>query len=151
MSSTAVHCPFCEASIGADAKKCRHCGEWVARDCLHCGTPLRREWAARGICVECQARPRVPMRRSATQLQPIRKFRNRTIAAVTAFFFGGLGIHKFYLGNALAGLVYLLFCWTLIPSLVGMFEGIRYALMNEGEFQRRYAGWIGAAPLDPWA
>ena len=28
--SPTVPCPFCEAEIGELAKKCRHCGEWVA-------------------------------------------------------------------------------------------------------------------------
>ncbi|MDB9505721.1 TM2 domain-containing protein [Microcystis aeruginosa CS-338/01] len=39
--------------------------------------------------------------------------RNRTIAALLAFFLGYLGIHKFYLGENLAGILYLLFFWTL--------------------------------------
>lgn len=43
------------------------------------------------------------------------------------------------LGNFLAGLVYVLFCWTLIPALAGLSEGIKYALMDGHDFQRRYS------------
>ena len=48
-----VVCPFCESAVTITAQKCRHCGEWVARDCDNCGTPLRNEWAARGTCAQC--------------------------------------------------------------------------------------------------
>jgi TM2 domain-containing membrane protein YozV len=48
--------------------------------------------------------------------------RNRTIAALLAFFLGYLGIHKFYLGENLAGILYLLFFWTFIPGIIAFFE-----------------------------
>ncbi len=35
--------------------------------------------------------------------------KDRTVAVVLAFFLGGFGVHKFYLGNNLAGVLYLLF------------------------------------------
>jgi TM2 domain-containing membrane protein YozV len=131
-------CPFCEAALGLQAKKCRHCGEWVSRTCEQCGTPVRGEWAARGVCAECRTLQNLPAAPAIPLAMTKRKRKSRSIAAMTAFFFGGLGLHRFYLGNYLAGFVYLAFCWTLIPSLVGMFQGIRYALMDDLEFQQRY-------------
>ena len=41
--------------------------------------------------------------------------KNKTVAILLAFFLGGIGVHKFYLGNAMLGVVYLLLCWTGIP------------------------------------
>lgn len=41
-----------------------------------------------------------------------------------AILLGGLGAHKFYAGKAGQGILYLLFCWTYIPSLLGLIEGI---------------------------
>ena len=38
------------------------------------------------------------------------------------FFFGAIGIHKFYAGKTGAGIVYLLFCWTLIPAFIAFIE-----------------------------
>jgi len=50
---------------------------------------------------------------------------------------GGLGAHKFYLDKPGKGFLYLLFSWTGIPSLIGVFEGVRYIMMDEEEFQYR--------------
>lgn len=64
--------------------------------------------------------------------------RNRVTAALLAFFLGYLGIHKFYLGENLAGFVYLLFCWTLIPGLIAFFECLGLLMMSEDTFNARY-------------
>ncbi|HZG11903.1 NINE protein [Kurthia gibsonii] len=37
---------------------------------------------------------------------------------------GGLGVHKFYAGKIGLGIVYILFSWTGIPSIIGLIEGI---------------------------
>ena len=60
---------------------------------------------------------------------------SRLIASVLALLFGGLGLHKFYLGAWGWGLVYLMLCWTLLPSLVALVEGIRYLLLSETDFR----------------
>ena len=39
-----------------------------------------------------------------------------------ALFLGGFGIHKFWLSEILPGLLYLLFCWTFIPSIIALIE-----------------------------
>lgn len=48
--------------------------------------------------------------------------KNPTSALLLALFLGGLGIHKFYLGQTGLGIVYLLFCWTYVPSIIAFFE-----------------------------
>lgn len=64
--------------------------------------------------------------------------KSKTTAALFALFLGGLGAHKFYLGKTFLGVVYLLFCWTCIPSIVAAIEGILYLLSTESEFNRKY-------------
>lgn len=64
--------------------------------------------------------------------------RNRTAAAIFAFFLGGIGAHHFYLGNIGLGILYLVFCWTFIPSLIAVIEGIIYLLMSEENFDQKY-------------
>jgi len=49
---------------------------------------------------------------------------NKYIYSGLAFFLGGLGIHKFYVKQNKKALLYLLFCWTGIPGVIGMVEGI---------------------------
>jgi len=53
-----------------------------------------------------------------------RKAVSKTVYCLLAIFLGGLGIHKFYGGKIVAGVIYIVFCWTLIPSLVGFIEGL---------------------------
>lgn len=48
--------------------------------------------------------------------------KNPTTAVLLALFLGGLGIHKFYLGQTGLGVLYLIFCWTYIPSLIALIE-----------------------------
>ncbi|MBI3930047.1 MAG: TM2 domain-containing protein [Armatimonadetes bacterium] len=60
------------------------------------------------------------------------------MAALLALFFGGLGVHKFYLGKAGAGLIYLIFCWTFIPALVSFIEALVYLSMSDDSFLAQY-------------
>jgi TM2 domain-containing membrane protein YozV len=72
--------------------------------------------------------------------------RNKIVAALLAFTFGGVGVHKFYLGSNVAGVFYLLFCWTLIPSLLAFFDFIGLLLTPDQSFDARYnAGFIPPA------
>ncbi|WP_282943700.1 TM2 domain-containing protein [Paenibacillus sp. RC67] len=64
--------------------------------------------------------------------------KSKVLAGILAILFGGLGIHKFYLGKVGWGIVYILFCWTYIPSLLGLIEGIIYLASSEENFDRKY-------------
>jgi TM2 domain-containing membrane protein YozV len=48
--------------------------------------------------------------------------KNPTTAVVLALLLGGIGAHKFYLGQTGMGVLYLIFCWTYIPAIVGFIE-----------------------------
>ena len=63
--------------------------------------------------------------------------KNRYIAALLAFFLGGLGVHKFYLGKW-TGILYLVLCWTYIPSIIALVEGILYLVNGEDAFNEKY-------------
>ncbi len=70
--------------------------------------------------------------------------KNRGVAIVVCFFLGGLGIHKFYLGQNLAGIVYLLFSWTLIPGLIAFVEFFMLLFMSDREFDAKFNGRSGS-------
>lgn len=62
----------------------------------------------------------------------------RVVAALLAFFLGGLGFHKFYLGQWGWGLLYLIFCWTGVPSVLGAIEAVLYLVKTDNEFNWKY-------------
>ena len=93
---------------------CRGCGKEIhstARSCPHCGATQ----GLAGVGDQC-----------------------RSVAALLAFFLGGFGAHKFYLGKIGQGLLYLIFCWTFIPSLVAFIEFIIYLCDSDENFARKY-------------
>lgn len=55
----------------------------------------------------------------------------KVVAGVLALLFGGLGLHKFYLGRMKQGIVFLLLFWTGIPALIGFVEGIMILANNK--------------------
>ena len=63
---------------------------------------------------------------------------SRIAAVLFALLLGGLGIHKFYLGRVGWGILYLLFCWTFIPALAALVEGIIYLTMTDEAFATKY-------------
>ena len=67
-----------------------------------------------------------------------RNKKNRVVAGVLAILLGDLGIHKFYLGKSTVGLLYLVFCWTGIPAVVGLIEGVLYLCTDDKTFKSRY-------------
>jgi TM2 domain-containing membrane protein YozV len=116
------HCYACAAILDIRAELCPRCG-------------------VRQMAIPMQG---MPMPGTAMVYQPprplVRSNKDKTTAGVFALLLGGLGIHKFYLGQTAAGIVYLLFCWTFIPALIAFVEGILFLTMSEETFAQRYPG-----------
>jgi TM2 domain-containing membrane protein YozV len=71
--------------------------------------------------------------------------KDKNTAAILALFMGTIGVHKFYLGRIGAGILYLIFSLTFIPTVLGLIDFFVLALMDQDEFNRRYNG-SGALP-----
>jgi hypothetical protein len=100
--------------------------------CTDCGTVIN---ARAEICPNCGVRQLPP--RGA--LGPTTASgRNRIAAGLFALLLGGVGIHKFYLGRIWQGVLYIIFCWTFIPALIGFIEGIVYLCMSDESFELKY-------------
>lgn len=91
---------------------------------IFCSTCGKRIHSHAEICPGCGVRQR--------------KGADKTALAVLAFFLGGIGGHKFYLGKYGQGILYLLFCWTGIPGLVAFIEFIIYLCTPAEDIARKY-------------
>lgn len=65
--------------------------------------------------------------------------KSKIVAGILGILLGGFGIHKFYMGNIFAGVIYLLFSWTSIPSILGIVEGIICLVEDDDKFAQRVA------------
>jgi TM2 domain-containing membrane protein YozV len=99
--------------------------------CRECGCPINRRAV---VCPQCG----VPTEQAPQQRRGPSDSKNKTTAALLAFFLGGLGAHHFYLGNVALGLIYLLFCWTFIPAIVSFIEAIVFLSMSGAAFDAKY-------------
>lgn len=52
------------------------------------------------------------------------KRKSSLMAIVLAVFLGTFGVHKFYQGKLLWGVIYILFCWSGIPTIWSWIEAI---------------------------
>ncbi len=64
--------------------------------------------------------------------------KSKIAAALFAFFLGWLGAHRFYLNQPGRGVLYLLFAWTFIPSLISLIDFIMFLSMHDDQFDRKY-------------
>lgn len=94
--------------------------------CSGCGVVIHKDAAA---CPQCGA-PQSDV--------SARERKSRGVAIILALLLGGIGIHKFYLGRAGWGFLYLIFCWTFIPAVIAFVEAIVYACMSEKDFHAKY-------------
>ena len=80
--------------------------------------------------------------------------KSKIAAGLLAIFLGGLGIHKFYLGYTVPGVILLLitcFGWLLlffsniVIAIIVLIEGIIYLTKSDEEFEQTYV--IGNKPM----
>lgn len=64
--------------------------------------------------------------------------KSKTTAALFAILLGGIGIHHFYLGKIWLGILYIVFCFSWIPTIIGIIEGIIFLCMSDQEFDNKY-------------
>src|SRR5688572_12800976 len=81
----------------------------------------------------------------ATPLAPV-KPKSKIGTAVLAFFFGALGVHKFYLGKTGAGMAMLLVTVlggiliipAMVMAIIAWIECVTYLVITHEEFESRY-------------
>jgi TM2 domain-containing membrane protein YozV len=145
--------------LGADEHYCASCGSVVkklAELCPSCG--VRQIAAPEVPPVSAPTPPAAPAPtpRRAPQYAPTESTtrgpqyapseptahagdgKNKWLAIIFAFFLGGFGAHKFYLGKYAQGFIYLILFWTLIPSVIAFIEMLVYLFTPQETFSVRY-------------
>lgn len=125
MSTVQITCPHCDFSKSVDRQRISAGKKKVT--CPHCQRLFL--YTMEEVEDNFDFQPAVP---SAPPL-------NKVALLLVTFFLGGVGGHKFYLRKYLQGIIYLLFFWTAIPSLVAFVEFIIYAFKSEAELQQAYS------------
>ena len=64
--------------------------------------------------------------------------KSRTITAILSFFLGSWGGQHFYLGNVGKGVLSCIFSFTMIPTIIGVIDGIKFLTMSDDEFNIKY-------------
>ncbi|MEQ8706784.1 MAG: NINE protein [Phaeodactylibacter sp.] len=64
--------------------------------------------------------------------------KEKNVAGILALFLGGLGVHRFYLGQTGLGIFYLLFFWFPVMWIVGLIDAIAFFSMDNEKFDRKY-------------
>jgi hypothetical protein len=73
--------------------------------------------------------------------------RDRQASALLAVFLGTIGAHKIYLRRWWEAVLYPLFFWSGVPTVLGILEGIWYLSLSDAEFRRRV---VERPPFDPF-
>lgn len=131
-------CPQCGAPIDPGATECKFCGEKLAVQ-----QAAQQVQPQPQIVYVQQPQPQVvvqqqPQQVYVTGIDPSWPVKSKVAAGVLGILLGGLGIHKFYMGKIGMGILYLVFCWTYIPAIVGFIEGIIYLCSNDENFQLKH-------------
>lgn len=129
-------CPQCGAPVDAASSKCEYCGASLTP-----AQPVQPIQAAQPVQQPVQTvyvqQPAVNAERANWPIK------SKIVAGILAILLGSLGIHKFYLGQKGKGILYLLFFWTYVPSILGFIEGIMILCSNDENFQIKYQCRIG--------
>ena len=128
-------CPQCGAPIEVGATECKVCGEKLVTQKVT--EQVQQSQSQPQIVVQQVAQATV------SGINPSWPVKSKTVAGILGIFFGGLGLHKFYMGKPLMGILYLCLSWTFVPEVIGFFEGISYLCSSDENFQLKNHVRIG--------
>lgn len=124
-------CPSCGAPIDATAEICPFCGTII---------PQKEKQVEETDNHETHV-----YSRQVTFTREKKYDRNKTTAAVLAFFLGALGIDQFYVGNNGWGIAILLFTicsaiWggVIIAGIIALVHFVQFIIMSDEDFDNKY-------------
>lgn len=98
--------------VNGPTKFCKHCGQLIPQDavlCTHCGRQVEelRGAASQPIIINNNNNNNNVAAASVVGTVPAGREKNKWVALILCFFFGCLGIHRFYEGKIGTGLLWL--------------------------------------------
>ena len=131
------YCPRCGSPCEAGAAFCSKCGSALNRD------PQSQQTYQEPPYQQQYQQYQQPYQQTNYyvnnyHIDPCWPYKSKIAAGLLGIFLGGLGIHKFYLGQTGMGILYLVLCCTGIPAIIGFIEGIVYLCTDDHTFQMKY-------------
>ena len=142
-----AYCGNCGIELPPDSNDCPNCGA-----SCDCGQPTEEYVTTPQVIqtaqqYQSQSQPQTQPQQptviyvQAPPQQPVyvqTSGKSKGLALVLCFFLGYLGIHQFYLGNPIRGILYLIFSWTCIPGIIAIFDFFLLICMSEAYFHAKY-------------
>ncbi len=142
--TTSMYCRNCGKPVDARAVACVSCGLVPSNGNNYCRICGANTHPAAIVCVKCGISTKGGVSSGSCS-------KSKVVAGLFAIFLGGLGIHKFYLGFTIPGLVFLLtntvglvltmwmlFLPNILLHLIALVEGVIYLTRSDEEFERLY-------------
>lgn len=149
------NCPQCGAPVNAGLRECKYCDAVLiqqAEAAEQIETSPQDELVSSNGHVKVRITVRNDLAQghqtanTVTYVQDVATEKrvpkkSKMTAGLLAIFLGCIGVHKFYLGKWVWGIVYLAFCWTYIPAIIGFIEGIVYLASTDDKFVAKHGGY----------
>ena len=140
----AIYCPRCGGYSHVNTGICSYCGVPLPAQPNGNTAPVQPQYQQPVYQQPVYQQP--PMYQQPVYQQPPYygqpyahlPVKSKMVAALLAFFLGGIGIHKFYLGRTGAGIAMLLFCWTGIPSFIALIDFIVLLCSSDQTLMQKY-------------
>ncbi len=112
---------------------CPNCGNRTDDGAKFCGRCGRATSSAGRLEPETISRP-------GFAAEDTRPTKSKLVAGILAILLGGIGIHKFYLGYPIPGilLIVITLVTLVVGPVIGLIEGIIYLTAKDEEFHRTY-------------
>lgn len=136
-----IKCPQCGGNrlneLGNNSYRCMYCGTIFTPKTTIEQQPVPPVEPSPSVNVNMNTgqEPSIP---NIPSYQAYRGDKSKTTAGILAIILGNFGAHHFYLRRPGLGILFLIFCWTWIPSIIGFIEGIIYLCMSDRDFNQKY-------------
>lgn len=136
-----IKCPQCGGNrlneLGNNSYRCMYCGTIFMPKTTVEQQPVPPVEPSPSVNVNINT-GQEPSTPNIPSYQAYRGDKSRTTAGILAIILGNFGAHHFYLRRPGLGILYLIFFWTWIPSVIGFIEGIIYLCMSDRDFDQKY-------------